>query len=865
MPTHRACRAVRLLSGCLLAVLLLSASNRATAQPGLDHNLPTPVLNSILPSGGKIGSAVEVTFAGANTEEPDKLVFSHPGIKAEAVPPPPPDPKAPPNTPKPTVTKFKVTIEANVPPGHYDVRLVNKWGVSNPRVFTVGDLNEVQEKEPNNDVAEAQRVELESTVNGVISAPTDVDYYVFAGKKGQRVVVSCLTSTIDSRSQAGLEVYDAKGKMLASNRNYRDGDALTDVTLPADGDYFVRVFEFTYTTGSADHFYRLSISTSPWIDAIHPSVVEPGKPTKVTIYGRNLPGGQLDPNAKEDGRTLEKLVVTVTPPADAASIGRLNYHGLLRPSAASVDGFEYRLKNAVGSSNPFLLTYARAPVVLDNEQARTAETPQAITVPCEIAGRVEKKRDRDWYVFEAKAGQVLNIEVFSERLGAPTAMYLVVQNAQTKAAIFESPDNPDIVSAKFYARTDDPAPYRFTAPADGKYLLLVASRFADTIAGPRHLYRVRITPDQPDFRLVVTPAAQYRQDAPLLYQGGHCVLEVFAWRRDGFAGDIALTVEGLPPGVTATPQTLAGPLRHTLLVLSATDAAALWTGEIKVKGTAKVGTQTIVHEARPGGVVWQVQPQQNIPALARLDQSLWLAVRDKAPFTIALTADKTTIVQGDKAVLTFKATRLWPDVKQPIAVQTVFQGQQVPLPFLPPNATLAPPQLNLAPGTDTGTTTLTVPANVPPGTYTIAFYGQTIVPYNKDPKAGQKPNTNIVQPTAAVSITVLPKTVANVTLAANNVNAKVGSEAEVLVKVQRQFGYEGEFKVQLVIPQGVTGVSAADVVIPAGKDEVKLMIKVNADAAAGPRANLIVRATAMYNGTVPTVQDSPALTVTVTK
>src|SRR4051794_21285148 len=75
MPTHRACRAVRLLSRFLLAVLLLSGVTRVAAQPGLDHNLPTPILNSVLPAGGKVGTSVEVTFAGANTEEPDKLVF----------------------------------------------------------------------------------------------------------------------------------------------------------------------------------------------------------------------------------------------------------------------------------------------------------------------------------------------------------------------------------------------------------------------------------------------------------------------------------------------------------------------------------------------------------------------------------------------------------------------------------------------------------------------------------------------------------------------------------------------------------------------------------------------------------------------
>ena len=47
-----------------------------------------------------------------------------------------------------------------------------------------------------------------------------------------------------------------------------------------------------YTQGGPDYFYRLSISTAPWIDAVFPPVVEAGKATQVTIYGRNLPGGQ---------------------------------------------------------------------------------------------------------------------------------------------------------------------------------------------------------------------------------------------------------------------------------------------------------------------------------------------------------------------------------------------------------------------------------------------------------------------------------------------------------------------------------------------------------------------------------------------
>ena len=200
--------------------------------------------------------------------------------------------------PPPQVTKFKVTIAADVPLGIHDVRLVNKWGVSNPRAFVVGDLTKSWRRSRTTTSTEAQRVEINTTINGNLANPTDVDYYVFAGKKGQRVVFSCLASSIDSRMHPELEVYDAKGKQLAVSQHYHDTDALTDVTLPDDGDYYVRLFEFTHTQGTAEHFYRLSITTAPWIDAIYPSVVEPGKTTQVTVYGRNLPGGKLDPDRR---------------------------------------------------------------------------------------------------------------------------------------------------------------------------------------------------------------------------------------------------------------------------------------------------------------------------------------------------------------------------------------------------------------------------------------------------------------------------------------------------------------------------------------------------------------------------------------
>jgi hypothetical protein len=821
----------------------LGLPTRAPAQPPPGSQLPNPRLSFLSPSGGKAGSTVEVAFGGSDLEDPQALVFSHPTIKAEPIEPPPAAPPAP----KPPITKFKVTIAPDAPVGNHDVRIVSKYGISNPRVFVVGDLSEVGEKEPNNDVPEAQRVDLNTTINGAIAAPTDVDYFVFAGKQGQRVVFSCLATTIDSRLRAGLEIYDARGKQLAFNRNYNGGDALTDLTLPADGDYYVRLFEFTHTQGSLEHFYRLTLTTGPWIDAIHPCVLVPGKPTPVTIYGRNLADGKLDPGAILDGRVLEKIIVTVTAPNDPARLTQLDYSGRVEPQTGFLDGFEYRVRTAAGVSNPFLLTYALAPVILDNEANDTAETAQEITVPCEIAGRIETKRDRDWYVFAAKKGEIYNIEVLSHRLGAATDMRFVLRNPAAKADIIDSDDNPDVLNPKFFTRTDDPPVYRFVVPADGKFQLMLMSTHGDTLAGLRQFYRVRITPDLPDFRLAVMPNDDYQQCSGQLLQAGNQCYTVFAWRNDGFNGPITLTVEGLPRGVTSPAQVMTEGTRIATVVLSAMPDALTFAGEIRVKGTATIKGQTVVREARPASITWPVPPQQNIPTLTRLDRALVLAVRDKAPYNLTPSIDKPAIVQGDKGNFTVQLARQWPAFKQPLIVTL-----QEPLANIVVNNNQP---FTLNPGKDDGSFPIQVNPNAQPGVYNIVFRGQAQIPYNKDPKNPQKPPINVVLPSSAVTMTVLPKQVGTLALAIPNPMVKIGAATEVIVRVARQYDFAGEFKLQLVPPPSAKGLSAEPVTIPAGQDEAKIILKAAADAAPGQIADFIVRAVAMVNGNVPTTHE----------
>jgi hypothetical protein len=838
----------------LLAVLggmLLGGSARAQVVNG--NQLPQPRLTAVMPIGAKAGTTVEITFIGTDLENPEAFLFSHPGIKATPIippPPPPPPPKvdpkkpAPPPPPPQPITKFSVKVGDDVPPGTYDLRLVNKWGVSNPRAFVVGDLVEILEKEPNNDVEQAQKVELGSTINGVISAPTDVDYYQFAGKKGQRVLLRCQGPGIDSRLNPEMHLLNSEQRVLASHRPPPGEDGLLDFTLPADGDYIVRLCQFTYTAGGPDYFYRLSIGTAPHIDLIYPPVVEPGKATEVTVYGRNLPGGKPDPAAVIGGRTLEKITVTLNPSKDPLALQRLTFSGLVLPTGAMLDGFEHRVKSEAGISNPYLVTFAEAPVVLDNENNDTPDTAQSINLPCEIVGKIEKVGDRDWYTFNAKKGEVYYLEVLSHRLGAPTDMYfsLRIPAKEGTQEIASGDDTPETLGPQgFYTGSRDPAPFRFVAPQDGKYYLLVGSHLSEAVADFNQVYRIRITPEKPDFRLFILPTDTFRPGSVTVGKGGHETFTVFAWRRDGFKGDITLSMEGLPPGVTCPPQLVGGVLKKAPLVVSAAASAAVFTGEVKVVGTAIINGQKVVREARPATVTWGVAPQQGIPAVTRMDRGLMLAVREQPPYALAA-ADKATAFHGEKLTITLKATRLWPDMKQPIQAQPLPQE-------LPPG--LGIPAATIAPGATDATVVFAVPGNVPPGTYNVVFRSFAPVPFNKDPKAKQKPNVNIVQSSTPCQVTILPKSVANLSVDNANPTVKLGTDTVVLVRVARLFDFPGEFKVELLLPPNVQGVAAAPIVIPPGQTEAKLMLKTPGNVPLGPRANLTVRAVAVFNGNVP--------------
>ena len=854
-------------------------------QPG--PPLPAPRIATIFPMGGQLGATVDITVTGTDIDDPTGLMFSATEIQSVLVipPEPPVDPKLKDKPmPKPkkggpvTSAKFKVTIPASVKAGTYDCRVVTKGGVSNPRAFVIGEKPELVETDkPHNDVDLAQKVELGSVIHGTINAATDVDYYSFPAKAGQRVLVHCAASSIDSRARPLVEVFDAANKRLAVNSNYRENDALADVTPAADGVLTIRISEFAYQQGNGnpEYFYRLNITAAPWIDAIYPPAIAPTGSTTVTLFGRNLPGGKIVDGASVNGRPLESLSVAMTPPAGAA--GQFQFRGYTPPPQALQDAFEFSVKGPGGASNlvPIYLTDAK--VVLEKDAGEGNDKPataEEIAVPGEIAGTIGKRYDKDWFQFPAKKGDVFYFELFADRIGSNMDLYYVVKNAQNLGNVVEEQDDDleMLHPQTFFTRSGDPASAKFTAPADGKYLILVASRESNLNYGPRCIYRLRVSSPTPDFRAVVMAKSRDTPTAAVGLQGGEVAFDLFLDRRDGFTGPVSVTVEGLPAGVTAKPALIGSGSKWGTLIVNVAENAAAFSGAITVKCSATINDKPIVRSARPATITWGVQPGQNTPVISRLDQSLVLAVKpEKAPMKLTADVANSKVKTKDKDGKETDAKLESPIFVKPgdkltIPVAVAWQSAEArPGPLSITLEATQPNMQNSALGTANGgnapagmmakekndaAVTIDVRPNALPGSYAVVLKGETQIQIARDPtKKDQKTPANIQAYTVPLEVTVLPTVLGKFTAAlpANGVIA-VGKTAEMIVKVERAADYTGEFKLNLQLPKDFKGVTVKDATIPAGKDEGKLLIDVAPDAKIGGVTNVVITATGTVHG-----------------
>jgi hypothetical protein len=505
-----------------------------------------PMLMSIDPVAVQTGASVECTVHSRYSVAGTYQVFvSGTGVTGEPVPA---KPGAKPDPARATV-RFKA--DANATPGPRDVRLATPQGVS-----TVGQLVVVRdpviaEAAGNNDTMKtAQAITLPASVCGTIEKAEDVDYYKFTVTANSAYTFHVWSQRLQNRihdlqehSDPILTLKNAAGTVLAANDNFFAGDSLLHYKFAQAGEYYLEIRDARYG-GNRYWTYCIEIHDRPFVTTVFPSRLTPGAATKVQLVGYNLPA---DPT------------VTYTLPADTPE-------GSARVAFALGDGRK---------TNSIPIESSKLPEVLEAAAAHaTPATAQAFTAPAGIAGRIEKEDEVDCFTFEAKAGERFTFDIVArEHQSALDSNLRILNDKGVRLA-----ENDDFRDKYVHA---DSRIENWAAPANGKFTVEV--RDVHDRGGPAFTYFLKVTRAEPFFLVDIDT------DKTLLAPGVNAAIFVRATRKNGFAGDINLKVDGLPPGVTASIGKIPAAATDGSILLRAAPDAPRGAANLRITAT---GTHT---------------------------------------------------------------------------------------------------------------------------------------------------------------------------------------------------------------------------------------------------------------------------------
>jgi hypothetical protein len=450
-------------------------------------------------------------------------------------------------------SKFTVTIPADVPVGVYDARVMSRLGVSSARAFSVNTLKEVLRTTANNSVETAMPLALGSVCNATMTKRA-VDYYSFQGVKGQRVAVDCAARGIDSRLTPVVIVGDTQGRDLLVNRT----GGVIAFTPPADGKYLIKVNDLTFQ-GGPRHFYRLALQSAPANGPV------PTQPKTDMVSAMSWPPADLTATAKAQETEPNNK------PADV----------------------------------------------------------QKITLPCDIAGSFYPAADVDTFEFSAKKGEVWWVEVASERLGLNTDPFVLVQQVkkvadkETLTDVAELYDIAPPMKVTSNGYSYDGPPYdagspdvngKFEVKEDGTYRLQIRDLFGGTRTDPNNIYRLLVRQATPDFSLAAWAVHMTLRNGdraalskPMALRAGESrAFEVAVQRRDGFADEIQIEIQDLPPGVTATGLKIGAGKTYGHLILTATSDAKPGFSLANITGKATIAGKPVIRPVRMASMEWPV-------------------------------------------------------------------------------------------------------------------------------------------------------------------------------------------------------------------------------------------------------------------
>lgn len=570
-----------------------------------------PQLGGTSPNGGQRGTEVDVQFNGDRFADGQEILFYEPGITVAKL-----------EVAAPNAIKTKLVIAPDCRLGLHALRVRTASGVSNLRTFSVGALPEIKEVEPNNDFAQPQKINLDTTVNGVVENE-DVDYFAVEAKKGERITVELEGLRLGNTFfDPYVAILDTKRFELARSDDapLLRQDCVCSIVAPEDGTYIVQVRETSFA-GNGSCLYRLHVGHFPRPTAVLPLGGKPGESLEVQWLGDVL------------GARPEKITL----PAGLASTFGI---------------FARDERGIAPSANPFRLSDLNN--VLEVEPNNAFAEATACEAPIAMNGAISKPGDVDFFKFPAKKGQVFDVRVLARAYGSPLDSVLNIYRIGG-AAVAGNDDSggPDSFQ-------------RFTVPEDDTYVVTVQDQLKQ--GGADYVYRVEVTPVKSLLTLGLSERSQFVDIVAPVARGNRMAFLVNAQRAD-FGGDLQLDFKDLPPGVTVETLPMLANRSDVPVLLTAAPDAPLAAALVDIIGRFADPNQKIEGHLRQRTSL--VRGQNNIEVWNQYSERLAAAVTQESPFKIDIVEPKVPLVRDGAMELKIVATRK-EGFKAPIAVQMLY-------------------------------------------------------------------------------------------------------------------------------------------------------------------------------------------------
>ncbi|MGC8643257.1 MAG: hypothetical protein ACP5XB_25645 [Isosphaeraceae bacterium] len=725
-----------------------------------------PRIRNISPIGVQRGIAREVTISGANLAGNPRLVAPF-TFHADSL-----DPKRS----SAGGWTFKLTVGSDVAVGTYPVRVQTDGGISNPFLLAVGQLPQVMEKEDNSTFEAAQTLPAPPLVVEGQASGNDVDYFKFAGKKGQLIVVDAQCARVGSGVDPSIRLTTASStRRFVASADDTPGlltDARLFAPLPEDGDYVVEMSDSRYQGGGRP-VYRLLIGAVPAAEEVFPLGGREGE-----TVGFELRGGTLG--------SLRIAAATLTP-LSGTPFHRARFQpAMLDMAHAGTSALD------VESLHPLL--------VGDVPELREPNIPGAHQVravaPVVFNGRIDPPGDEDRFVLAVSAEQRLHIAVEASQYGSALDGVLQVQGA--KGAVIASADDTNVKipgqpAGKGTMTLPDPS-LELTVPGGTSEITLIL-RDLEGRGGVGFPYRIVVSPLHPNFELTEN------EPEISIPKGGTAGLGVTVERK-GYDGPITLTVANPPAGLTVRPGTIGPGQKVGSLSLAASPSATFSAAHLRLLGKGQGPDGPIEVEATSELVFAK---QGTLPTNTLIQHGLTAAPALSTVVTLEAPGEPIEIAHGFGGTIPVKVTRS-KGADAALALK--------PLP-LPPG--LIVPAASIAAKASSGSVAVNTGLEAPLGLMTIVLQARGKFADGEEAIAIPAVTLNLVRP-------------AEITLSTAAVEVKPGGTAEVKGKVVRNGAFKEPVTVRLSgLPAGLT---ADPVTVAPTSSDFTLKIQADAQAAA---------------------------------